>query len=204
MPERRPAVFSGVALILAGLLVVVVNAWLTPMLQGVPFAQAASSDTFLLRQALSGAAAAFLIVGVSGLHRAYDFGAFGGLAAVLALLGSAALFANEWSQVFLVRDIAILAPDALDSIDDGAGLSWWDIGSLSAFAAFSLGWLMLALFLLFTGYGSRLGAGLVLAGLLSTPALAGLGAWAPAIGSVVLGAGWALLGWGLMRPPSGA
>jgi hypothetical protein len=199
MAEGGRAYGAGLALILSGILIVVVNAWLTPMLPAHDFAAAAASPIFIARQGLSALTALLLLFGVVGLNAMRRPGVFGGLSYLLAVSGCALLLAMEWSQLFIVHTLAVRAPEALAQIDNGEGLAWSDIGALGAFAAFSLGWTLLSVSLLFSRIGAATGAWLVIAGMFLTPALGALGIWAAAAGSVVLGLGWAILGLRLMR-----
>jgi hypothetical protein len=200
---RAISLSAGLALAAAGVSIIAVNAVFTPLIDP-DFATAAVSPEFLARQSLSAFAALMLLFGAVGLDRARRPGIVGSFAYTLAFVGSALLLATEWTQIWFVRDVGLFSPETLRAMETGPGFSWSDIGALISFAVFSLGWLLFALVLLLTGAVSRLGAGLVVAGLIVTPMLGAFGVWGPAAGSVVLGAGWISLGVRLMRPPESA
>lgn len=194
---------SGVALIAGGVLTFAVNAGLTPLLpKDASYSVTAASSTFLWRQILSALVALLLLAGTVGLHRrhAHRAGSFGSIAFVLAFAGSASLLANEWCQIFFVHGLALAEPDALDRLDAGDGLSLFDVGALSALAAFTLGWIVFSISMIRGAVHARRGPSLVLAGLFATPMFGAMlpGAWGPALGSAVLGAGWVLLGYELL------
>ncbi|MGE0597370.1 MAG: hypothetical protein AB7P07_13485, partial [Hyphomonadaceae bacterium] len=125
--------WTGLALCLAALLTIGINAVLTPMLPQGSFADIAASQVFLVRQSIASAAALLMLFGIVGLHvsRLDRVGAFGGIAFVAAVAGGVGLFAVEWNQIFTVRDFALHAPDALIAIEDADGLTPFDIGALS-------------------------------------------------------------------------
>lgn len=196
--------WTGLALCAASVLTVAINAALTPQLPSGSFAQIAASQIFLVRQSLASAAALLMLFGIIGLHvsRLGRVGVFGGFAFVLAVAGGAGLFSVEWNQLFTIRDFALHAPQSLNQVEDAPGLTPFDIGSLAAASGFFLGWLLLAISLWASKQYSRLSVALVLAGFIVAPLLSALrisGAWAAAGASLVIGAGWFLLGWQMMR-----
>jgi hypothetical protein len=197
--------WTGLALCMAAVLTVGINALLTPMLPQGSFAQVAASPVFLLRQSLACVAALCMLFGLIGLHvsRLGRVGFFGGLAFVVAVAGAAGLFSIEWNQTFTIRDFALHAPQALNQIEDAGGLTPFDIGAIAGASAFFLGWLLTAISLLLSNQYSKLSAALVLAGFIVAPLLSAIGiagAWAAAGASLVIGAGWLLLGLQMMRP----
>jgi len=192
----------GLALLFGGLLTAGINIVLTPMLPDTGLAATAAEPVFALRQGLSAAAAALLMFGAVGVHIAqmHKVSLFGTLALLAALVGSGMLLAVEWGQVFLVRDLAARAPAALDALDaGGTGPGLYDIGSMAAFGAFALGWVLLGASALTAGVLPRLGPILLLVGLFATPIAGGLlpRPWGFVAGNAVLGAGWVLMGWAL-------
>ena len=198
--ERR----CGFALMAAGLLTIVINAAVTPLLpRGGSFADVAASTAFLWRQSLSAVAAVLLMFGAIGLHlRQIDkAGGLGAVAFVLAFIGSGLLLATEWVQVFEIRDLAQREPAALLRLDEN-GPSLADVGAMIALSTLVIGWIALAASTWRSGIFPRLAPALVIAGLFATPLLqAALPALAAiAIGNALLGGGWAWLGWVLSRP----
>jgi hypothetical protein len=200
--------WSGRALAAGGALTFLINAGLTPFLpRGTPFVETAASVVFLWRQSLSAAAGVLILFGAVGLYlrQRGRAGRFGGVAFALAFLGSALLVAHEWTEVFLVRDLALRAPDALRSLEAPGRPGLYDIGAMTALGTFTAGWIALAVSTLRVTPSSRRGAWLVIAGFFAIPLLGAAlpGAWGIVAGNAVLGAGWILLGADLLRadPP---
>lgn len=190
--------WCGCALTVAGALVIVINAGVTPLMpRGGALSDTAASTAFLVRQSLAAAAALLLALGAVGLYlRQVDrMRRFGATAFGFAFAGSVMLFAVEWTQLFEVRDLAGRAPDVLNRLD-AAGVGLDDIGAMSALAVLSIGWIALAGATLRAGVLPRRAAWLVIAGFFATPFLHALvpPVVAGALGNVVLGSGWIWLG----------
>jgi len=184
---------------LAGVLTFALNVALTPALQAdVPFAESAASTAFLWRQALSAVTAVLLLFGALGVHLRHSerAGRFGLIAFLVATVGSALLLAQEWNQVFFVRDLAVRAPDLLNELDGEDALSLSDLGALISFTVFSLGWIALAAAALRGRAFARMGPLLVIAGFFVTPILGAAlpGVLGVILGNGVLGAGWFVMG----------
>jgi hypothetical protein len=193
----------GVALAIAGLLMIVVNVIVTPLLpSGESFAATAASTAFLWRQSLAAVAAVMLMFGAIGLYlrQINRWGAFGALTFAVALIGSALLLATEWIQIFETRDLARRAPETLNSLD-AAGVGLDDIGAMAAMATLVVGWIGLALLTLRSGIFSRQTPKVIIAGFFATPFLSAVlpPVVAGAIGNTILGGGLAALGWELSR-----
>jgi hypothetical protein len=179
------------------MLTFLINAGLTPLLPThAPFAETAASTLFLWRQSASALAAALLLLGSIGLYlrQAERAGRFGAVAFLMAFLGSALLLATEWNEVFLVRDLALQVPNALQMLDAGHHPSLYDLGAIISLGTFTIGWLALAVQTLRAGIFSRRAASLVIAGFLLIPLLGAVGVWGVVLGNAVLGSGWFLLG----------
>ena len=199
MPNSRMIRWAGLALAGGGALTFLINAALTPaLLSHAPFAQTAASSLFLWRQSASALAAALLLFGAVGVYvcQADRLGAGGLLAFVMSLLGSSLLLATEWTEIFLVRTLAVRAPDALNALDSGHGMNFYDIGSMAALSLFMLGWLAMATASIKAGVLARGAAGLVIAGLFAIPLLSAAlrMPWGPIAGNAILGAGWVWMG----------
>jgi len=195
---------AAVALIGAGFLNIVVNSVLTPLLpRSIPFAQIVNSSVFEWREGLAVACAALLLFGVVGLFLRHSRVSGKGttIAFAMTFYGTALLLGVEWSQLFDVRDIARRAPDALNALNTARGMSLSDLGGLVVLGIFTIGWLALAIFLMIKARAmSRVASALVVVGilviLLLHPVLPRfLGA---IVGNIVLGAGWAGLGYQLL------
>jgi|CXWL01.1.fsa_nt_gi hypothetical protein len=189
---------SGLCLIGAGALVVIINVALTPLLpRGGSFADTVSSAAFVWRQSLSALAAVLLMFGSMGvyLRQMHGAGRFVAPAFAMALVGSALLLAIEWTQVFEVRDLAMRAPDTLNRLD-AEGMALDDVGALIAFAALTVGWIALSAVSRRSGLFPRHAPTLVIAGFFATPFLSAVlpPIVASAIGNTVLGCGWIWMG----------
>jgi hypothetical protein len=190
---------GGVCLVLAGVLLVVVAAGLTPFL---PAENTRQADIFLWRQSASAAVAALLLFGALGIYlrQADHPGIFPGIAFATASLGSALLLAQEWNEIFFARDLAIRLPAALETLE-AEEFSRWDIGALLAVSGFTLGWLALAASTLITRRFPRWAGWSVIGGFFAIPLSQPLlpGPFGPIPGSLILGAGFAGLGYDLLK-----
>jgi len=195
---------AGLALICAGVLDVVTNSVLTPLLpRGVSFARMVGSPAFAWRESVASVCAVLLLFGTVGLYLRLSerVGKPGAVAFGLAFCGSALLLGVEWSQLFDLRDFARRAPDALDALNAKHGLSLSDIGGLIVLGIFTIGWLALAGVAIWARSVSRMAASLVIAGFFLIPMLQPLlpGLLGAIVGNVVLGVGWTWLGAELWR-----
>jgi hypothetical protein len=209
MIDRTFGWWSGLALSAAAVLLIGLNIILTPQLPRGSFDALAASDVFLIRQSLASAAAMLTVFGIFGLHAVRRpptgawAGAFAAIAFVAAMAGAVGLFAAEWNQLFTVRDFALHAPAALNAVEDQPGLTPFDIGALVTATGFFGGWLLLSASLFLSGEFPKSATGLVFAGFLAAPVLSAAhvaAPWAGIAASVIIGAGWFLLGLHLMRP----
>ena len=67
-----------------------------------------------------------------------------GSGVALAFLGGALFLAWEWVNVFVLRDLALRAPDALRTLEEAKGLNLYDFGAIIPLGLFTLGWIALA------------------------------------------------------------
>jgi hypothetical protein len=195
--------WSGIALAIGGALTLLVNVVFTPQLPANGrMVDVAATSLFAWRQSASALSVAMLLFGSVGLYlsQAERAGRLGAAAFALAFFGSALALCVEWSEVFLVRDLAFRAPDALQVLDAGHGKSIYDIGALCSIGAFALGWVLLAISSLRCGL-SRWAAGGVIAGFLLNPLLAAAlpGVVGPVLANVVLGSSLFWLGYDVLR-----
>lgn len=191
---------TGAALILGGLLTALINIFLTPQLDfGSSYAATAGSSLFLIRLSLAAVAALLVLAGCVGLYarQAEKVGLFGLIAFLFTFIGMAALFANEWTSVFAIHEIAVSTPEALEALEESA---LFDAGAITALGLSILGWLAFAGVTLRAGILPRWASISVIAGfilVMALPALIGL--WGAAVANTVLGAGWMGLGWNVAR-----
>ncbi len=195
--DRLPG--SGVALMLAGVLLAGINLVLTPQL-GIDrdFAAVAASTVFFTRQLIASGIALLVLYGLIGLRETHAGvpGKFGVVAFALAFLGTAVLLPLEWGQAFIIHDMALAAPAGLEALENQDGFSLFDLSAAISAGGFMLGWLVYSGWMLKAGQISKAGPGLVLGGFLAIPLLVvAIGPlWGQIIGSVAAGAGWVMLG----------
>jgi hypothetical protein len=178
---------------------VLINAGLTPLLSiDATFADVAASRVFGWRQSLAVVAALLLCLGsvplyVGQLERTR---AAGTIAFLLAFVGSALLLAHEWTQVSIVRDLAVRLPDSLNALEDAPGMTLFDVSALLAVVTFTLGWLAFAVSMIACRVYARTGPVLLIAGFFLVPILSGIlpRTWGEVVGNLVLGSGWIALG----------
>ncbi len=191
---------TGAALILGGLLTALINIFLTPQLDlGSSYAATAGSFLFFVRLILAGIAALLVLIGCTGLYarQAEKAGVFGLIAFLLTFIGMAALFANEWTSVFTIHEIARSAPEALEALEESA---LFDAGAIIALGLSVLGWLAFAGVTWRVGIMPRWAAISVIAGFVAVMILPALmGGWGAAVANTMLGAGWMGLGWRVAR-----
>lgn len=195
---------SGTAISLGGLLLIMVNAVFTPMLDmDVPFTEMMASQTYLWRLTLASLTVFLLMIGSSGLYRyqAEHSGLFAKFAFALTFVGCAALFAHEWGQVFFIHSMAVAAPDALQAMEDAEGMNAFDLEAMIAIIGFTFGWLAFAVSMLMAKDFPRPGPVLIIAGFFAVPLLsvATTPVIGGALGNAVLGTGFILLGRELVR-----
>lgn len=191
--------FGAFSLCAAGILVFSINAFINPFLEeGAPFHEIAASDMFLLRQGLSAIAALLLIIGSISVYlkQIYKTTTFGHFAFIMVCLGNAALFAQEWSQVFVIYPLADISPDALIALESNKGINLLDAGALLAFSLFVIGWVLFTISIFKIKVLSPLSTKLIVIGLFATSLLSALLPVfiAAIIGNSILGFGWFILG----------
>jgi hypothetical protein len=205
-PYNRSRVLGAGGLIVlgGGVFTVLINSGLTPFLPvDAPFAELAASGVFAWRQSLAIVAALLLCLGSAALYLGHveRTGPASAVAFVAAFVGSAVLLAHEWNQLFFVRDLALLAPESLEALEDAPGMTLFDISALVAVSVFSLGWLAFAVSMLAHRLYSRTGPILLISGFILVPILGAAlpGVWGQVVGNIVLSSGWIFLGLQLRR-----
>jgi hypothetical protein len=148
-----------------------------------------------------------LLFGSIGLYLAQEGRnrPFGALAFVTAFVGSTLVVAWEWVGVFVLRVLAIRTPGALRALEDAEGVNLYDIGAIVPISLFTLGWLALAAWSWRFTPTLRTPSALVVVGIFAIPLLsAAIGpGWGGAVGNVILGSGWCLLGLGVCKLANG-
>lgn len=202
MGQRKFTDWLSLSLAFGGGVAVIVHLVFTPLLPSAEgFAVVAASSAFLWRQSLSAVVAGFVLLGAAEIMFRPVPGAprWEAPAAALAVLGSAILIAQEWGEIFIVRTLAVEAPETLLRMDKAPGTSMYDLGAMIALGAFTVGILALVAAALSTRGARKAGPSLVLAGLLAVPLLTALShsMYGGIAGNLVIDAGWIL--WGIDR-----
>jgi hypothetical protein len=192
--------FSAYALILGGILYLITNSVLTLQLPlDVPGTDVFASRAFLLRLSFAAAAVFFLLIGSVGVYvrQSHNTGWFGSLVFALTFVGCAFVFAHEWGQVFFLHELAKVAPEGLQALEDIEGANLYDIEALLVLSLFMIGWFLFAISMLIARVYPRPGPILLIAGFLAvsilSPVLPGL--WGFVVGNSVVALGWIVLGW---------
>lgn len=192
-PEPGSGTGVGVAWLAAGLLSLLANAVLTPLLNSNgDVVTTAASDLFVLRMAVSASAALLLLIGLILIPRSVVPRSY-----LVACIGTTTLFAHEWGQIGFVHPLASTAPAGLAALEDQPGLwNLFDLEALVAISLFSLGWMAITVEWLWTRAIPALGPGLIIAGFLMIPVGAALlpGVAGILLGNALLSAGWAMTG----------
>lgn len=186
----------GRALILGGLLLIVLNAVFTPMMpNGASEEVLRSSWPYLARLSLALVAAITYVLGTLGVRLAQGerAGVFDQMAFWVAFAGSCLLVGLEWSNVFVLRPMAYVAPAALDTLDEAV---LYRLGFAFGASLYALGWILVAASVWRTGIAPRWVSLTILAGFAVTMALGVVvGLMGMVVGSVVIAIGLVGLGW---------
>lgn len=209
MPDSSAAFirFSGAALLSGGVLAVLVNGILSPMLPaGEGSIAVYTSTAFSIRMPLAALVVALVTLGSVGLYLVQaERLRLGRLAFLLAGVGGMMVFWLEATQATLIPDLAFGDPEALLALEEAGALVRWDVGFAVAATIFTLGWLAVGVLTWRLGVIDRRGPMALVAGMFLVPILGAVASlWGMVVGNVVLGAGWALLGLDLRRVASGS
>jgi hypothetical protein len=194
--------FSGGALLGGGLLAALLNLILTPQLPaGAGSVAVNTSIAFGVRMPLAAASVALTTLGCIGLYLAQAHRVrLGALAFLVAGIGGLMAFCGECVQFTLVRDLAFAAPETLERLEEAGSLVRYDTAFAIAIGTFTVGWLAVAIVTLRAGVLRRRGPATLILGMFLVPLLGAVaGMWGAVAGNVVLGSGWALLGFDLRR-----
>ncbi|MCF7559487.1 hypothetical protein L3X39_02470 [Sabulilitoribacter multivorans] len=198
--------YSGVSLILGGLFFAIPNTVILPFVDfEAPFSELLTSTPFFYRMIFAALTVAFLLFGSIGVYLNHSHiervRKFRQTTFILAFFGSAFMFANEWHQIFVLPEIAILSPDMVDKLGSSVQTGSYAIGAMIALATFSFGWILFSISLLVSKKLKRIGPALVIVGFLIIPLISGI--FTPVIGGIVggviLGIGFSLIGIELLK-----
>jgi len=155
--------WSGVANILGGLLLAI-SLFVHP--EEVHTPQNLGSGAWAIAHILAMVATLIVLLGLPGLYirQMNETGRLGGIGFVLTFIGTACVFALNWSDGFVVPLVATLAPDFITAVfTTEAGKTLFLVVAISV-VTFALGWLLL---------GIAIFRGRVLARWASLPAMLG-------------------------------
>ncbi|MEP0262425.1 hypothetical protein [Dokdonia sp.] len=191
--------FSAIALCSAGVLIVIVNAIVTPFFDThLSFEQQAASTLFLLRQGLSAITAILLFFGSIGIYLSLCNKAnrHGFISFILVSIGNMVLLAQEWGEIFIIHQLAQTTPDALVKIEAIENFNQLDLGAIIAFSFFVIGWILFSIFIMQNNVYKAVGPILIISGLFATPILSAVlsAIIGLIIGNTLVGLGWFMLG----------
>jgi len=188
----------GYALVLGGILLILINLFLTPSYLATfkkGEAIARSSGIYLFRISAALTNALVLLYGCIGLFliQRNASGLFGTITFGVTFIGTALLFASEWSNLFVLRAIAQSSPETLAVLDKSRLMT---IGFASGAGLFMLGWLLFAVSTWQANVMPRWTSISTIVGLILIPILGAtpLGVAGQVVGNIVFGLG--LIGFG--------
>ena len=191
----------GIALVLGGVILVLLNVFLTPLMpmdQGE--AALRSSSIYLYRLSASGVSTMLLLLGCVGVFLAQRkvTGVFGNVAFLVAFVGNGLLLCVEWSNVFVLRAVAMTSPESLGPVGESTLMA---VGFASSAGLFAIGWVLLAVSVIRSRVLPRWAPISVILGLVLIAALGAtpLGVTGAIIGNVVFGLGIVAIGWKLVE-----
>lgn len=197
----RPLKLFGIPLLIGGVLLILVNIFLTPQLPlDQDEAVLRTSTIYLVRLSAAGVTAMLLLFGCIGVYLTQrdTAGVFETAAFLIAFVGNSLLVCVEWSNVFIFRAVAQSAPEALSALNKSTLI---DISFASAAGLFAIGWILMAVSTIISKAVARWIPITVITGLVLIPALGAtpLGLTGAIMGNTVFGLGLAAMGWNLAR-----
>ena len=139
-----PSKLFGISLVLGGLLLILLNIFLTPLL---PSDQSEvvlrTSTVYYLRSLTSGLTAIFLLLGCIGIYliQRSKAGVFGTITFLVAFIGNSLIVCVEWSNLFVLSAVSQSYPEALSILDQSKLM---EVGFATAAGLFALGWILIA------------------------------------------------------------
>ncbi len=195
---------TGWALMLGAVFYFIANGIVTPLMptEGTS-AELFSSPEFLIRLSFAAASVFGLLVGSIGIfnHQRHKTRWFGAMAFGITFVGTAIIFAHEWAQVFFLHELAIVAPEGLNTLVDRDGLNFYMVEFLTVLSTFMLGWILLGISMLLARVFHPIGPILLLAGFFSVPILAASmpDLWGFVVGNLIVALGYFMIGRDLLR-----
>ncbi len=195
---------TGYAMMLGAIFYFIANGIITPLMPTTgPSADIFGSKEFLARLSFAAASVFCLLVGSIGIfmHQRHKTRWFGALAFGIAFIGSAGVFAHEWAQVFYLHELAIVAPEGLETLVDRDGINLYLIEAVGVLVSFMLGWFLLGISMLFARVFNPIGPSLMVGGFFAVPILAASlpDLWGFVIGNFIIAIGFLLIGRELSR-----
>lgn len=196
--------FSGSILVTGSICYFITNGIFTPLLPtDIPWTEVFASNIFLARLSFASLSVFLLLVGSIGLYRqqSESHGAFGSISYGLLFTGSVLVFAHEWGQVFFLHELAKVAPDGLEALENRDGFNLYDVEMFAGLIGFMVGWILFAISMLKTKKFSFAGPTLILIGLFAAPILGAVAPfpWGFVVGNLILASGWFVLGLELIK-----
>lgn len=193
----------GYALLLGGVLHILITVFLTPAYMA-SFKQgevvARTSTIYWIRLAAALVDLLLLIFGCIGVYFAQKStsGLFRMIAFWVTFVGNLLMFAVEWSNLFILRTVALTSPETLAILDKSRLMS---IGFASGAGIFTLGWILLGTSSWLVNILPRWASLSTLVGLILIPALGitPLGIVGQVIGNAVFGVGLIGPGYALIQ-----
>lgn len=135
--------WSGLAALLGGVLLIVVNVAEFLVYGDLPDSVTATTSAWLILSILALVGVVLILLGLVGLYarQAEQAGTLGLVAFLVALTGTAMLFGFGWAGAFVVPDLAQAVPNFLDAPVAGMLM----VGVMFTFVLFALGWLLFGL-----------------------------------------------------------
>ncbi len=197
MTKTRLLQLSGLAAIVSGLLLILLDIAFIAFFGDQPEKVSAATTTWLILLDLSILAAFLGLLGLTGLYarQVEETGRWGLAAFVIASLGMVMNIGFLWGGAFIVPALATAAPGFLDQVAEAPPQSV-AAGFISTFVLFTLGWVLFGAVSLKSKVFPAAPLWLLIAGAVLglVSRIAGLG-----IPGVLFGVGLAWLGWRLWK-----
>jgi len=164
--------------------------------EGRPLSQRYAGFGLSILEALELAALMVLLLGLMGLylHQRKQSGVLGFVGFLLAFVGTTLNVGAVWTGAFLFSALSNAAPQFLDSLTT-APPPMAAVGVMLGFILFPVGWILFGLASLRAKVYSRWASLLVIAGIV-------LFLFVPIVANVLLGAGWAWMGYSVWATTS--